>query len=350
MNFERFVKDGLISMTTRDWIEPLWHREEEEVKGVREAVETNHNLFGNDNEEEEEGFTNDHIVERTSLTILETKINYQQDDNSSGHGNRVWAAAIATCYFLRHYNLKNVRSLRSVELGAGTAVPSLYLAHLLVDQESHILLDSSCVHITDAKQYRNIRQILASVAQQPESLRQRVQFRVSPHDWGIGVGMDGDRSFLNDECCFGAVDSNRFAYDLVVVSDCIYNFRYHSKLLHSIAGTLALPMDLQEGDPTSAGHQEGGCAIVSFSLHGNTSDSAVWKFFEMANSMYSFDGKWRLQSDPVSSVASLNAYRVGETNGYDMEAIMKGIGAWIGHLEPRRWTVYLYTLRWVPYP
>jgi hypothetical protein len=87
---------------------------------------------------------------------------------------------------------------------------------------------------------------------------------------------------------------------------------------------------------------------VSFSLHGNIGDDAVWNFFVFANITRSPDGEWRLQAVPVSTLSSESSSSDGANGGWNMEERMKELGVWVAQLEPRRWIAYLYELRWVP--
>jgi hypothetical protein len=113
--------------------------------------------------------------------------------------------------------------------------------------------------------------------------------------------------------------------------------------------TLALPRDKETvSGMAPRNHSKGGCAIVSFSLHGNIGDDAVWNFFDFANITRSPDGEWRLQAVPVSTLSSESSSSDGANGGWNMEERMKELGVWVAQLEPRRWIAYLYELRWVP--
>ena len=346
MDFDGLVREGVITVATKVWMEPRCRLEAEEARDAREAA--SQNIFWADDQDENSPHD---MVEETSITIKGTTIAYLIEETSTGHGNRVWAASIAACFYLFDRfqagddRWSEASSFQSIEFGAGAALPSLYLAHLLAPRH---YTPMPRVHITDAKQYRNIHQILASVLQQPMSIREKIRIRVSPHDWGVGIGADdNDSSFLGDECD-GATAGH--TYDLVVASDCIYNSNYHTKLLQSISTTLALPGD--KGNTTGMAarrdNSTGGRAIVTFSLHGNISDDAVWKFLAMADITRSPDGKWRLQSVPVSALSSSCSSMDGPRGGWNMEETMKELGVWVAQLEPRRWIAYLYELQWVP--
>ena len=341
MDFDGLVQDGVITATTKAWIEPRCRLDTEEAREACEAA--SQNIFRGDQDEDSTG----NFVEDASITINGTTIVYLIEESSTGHGNRVWAASIAACFFIsdRLDQWSEASTFQSIEFGAGVALPSLYLAHLLAPRDYASI---PCVHITDAKQYRNIHQILASVLLQPRSIRQRINIRVSPHDWGMGLGADNnDSSFLLEEC-FGTMVGN--TYDLVVVSDCIYNPNFHEQLLQSISTTLALPGDRGNttGMATRRDDSKGGCALVTFSLHGNISDDAVWKFLAKADITRSPDGKWRLQSVPVSGLSSSCSIGDGPRGGWNMEETMKELGVWVDQLEPHRWIAYLHELRWVP--
>jgi len=365
MDFDELVRDGMITVSTREWMEPFWRLDEEQTKEAREA-RTSYNIFFLPNDHDDEEDSSDGFMEEDSSTINihGTTIPFRIEDTSTGHGNRVWAASVATCFYIfdhfyeRKDLLNSTPTFHSIELGAGTALPSLYLAHLLAtgDDFSNNNNDDDnnnkpSVHITDAKQYRNILQILTSVLLQPDLVRRRVQFHVFPHDWGTRIDVrngDDETSFpLLDE---GPLQANTITnvYDLVLVSDCIYDSNYHDALLKSISNTLALPT--HRGIPgMMTGHDsQGGRALVSFSLHGNIDDDAVWKFLELAETTRSPDGHWRLRYAPVSSLSSGSSSDTSPKIGWNMEESMKELGIWVAHLEPSRWIAYLYELRWVP--
>lgn len=91
--------------------------------------------------------------------------------------------------------------------------------------------------------YRNVIQILRSV-EIGESARfassSSVAIEVHPHNWGE-VADFGDGGADGTSDANAGNNTNRNRYDLVTVSDCIYNVDGHEALLVSLADALALP-------------------------------------------------------------------------------------------------------------
>ncbi len=335
MDFDVLLKDGIITQSTRTWFEPQWQKQQEDAKELQETVHDN--LFDDGNHDEELLFD---CIDDVSITINGVDFPYFRDDHSVGHGNRVWHASIATCLYIESLLdtmvIPSGASFQILELGAGTALPSLYLAQILVEKET---ASRPFLHITDGKHYRNIQQIILSICRQSSKVRDRVHFRASPHNWGEGIGVGGDNlAFFQDECLEDV--PNR--YDIVLVSDCIYNPNFHASLLESIAATMKLP----DGD------KRGGRAIISFSLHGNIKDEIVWEFLEMANDKCSADGKWHLHARPIENreIAELHDGNmvleyIGR-GGWNMEEKMRQLNLWAANVDPQRWIAYLYELTW----
>ncbi|KAL3923155.1 MAG: hypothetical protein SGILL_001814 [Bacillariaceae sp.] len=235
-------------------------------------------------------------------------------------------------------------SFQCLELGAGVALPSLFLGHLFAGDTNPPVqsFNKALLHITDGKQYRNIRQILFSLSRQPKQVLKSAFFRVSPHNWGKGVDEE-DGSFLAQEC----PDAAPRSYDLVIVSDCIYNPTYHRDLLKTIAATLRLPEKESE--------DEGGRAILSFSLHGNTPDKDIWDFVDKVVPE-TRHGHWRMQArrvkhDFISSLRTTSGSQqkpqpVQGRHGWDMESTMKDLGLWTANIEPKRWFSFVYEITW----
>ena len=364
MDFDRLLAEGVISPATRAWIEPLWQEEQDTAQLLREEA-AQYRLFGGDEEENNSECTDD-LIEDHVITVDGMSFPYLLDDQSTGHGNRVWHASIATSLYIsklllssQNSPIRQSSSFQSLELGAGTAIPSIYLAQLMTVSK---LPDTvrPLIHITDGKQYRNIRQILQSVDRQSSMVRTTVQFRVSPHNWGEGVGKDNNnnsnnnKSFFFQEECLPTNTSNQ--YDFVIVSDCIYNPTYHSALLDSIAAFLKLPTSSSsssfEGDDSAINGGGGGRAIVSFSLHGNTSDDTVWNFLKLADNKTSADQQWKLQVQPAAELVDLDphdgvAMERMERGGWNMEGKMKQLGLWADNMEGKRWIAYLYEFTWI---
>mmetsp|Transcript_1396 Transcript_1396/g.2942 ORF Transcript_1396/g.2942 Transcript_1396/m.2942 type:complete len:373 (-) Transcript_1396:448-1566(-) len=363
LDLGRLLEDSIITNDTYEWLKPLHEQEEADLEEIRLAAEARKNdPFAQcrtlDDDEDD-----DDILTTTTKTLrniegTDTIVTFVTDTNSTGHGNKVWHSSIATCrYLLNTLSLfsmtKDDDSCRSLELGAGTAVPSLFLAAM--QKQNHAQPKSSSpatICISDAKQYRNIHQILLSVGMQTTNSNSdnntAVRFKVHPHNWG-----EFDKTIPGRKAADNA-KSNKNGYDLVIVSDCIYNPEYHEALLESLAHTLNL----------------GGRAVVSFSLHGNVDDELIWDFVEqqIPATAYpccgqdNYDGNdkddqgcWRLEARCVSTS---NTAATGDNNndnsqafvhreGWNMEDTMKKLGLVTEGLAEERWFSYVYEITWV---
>ena len=344
MDLRLLHDDGIINQETLDWISPLWEAELVETAVVKEATRSN-NLFGGDNDEDDEE-DDGSLLMMSKETIPNflgiSNFTFWMDDHSTGHGNRVWHASIATCMYLKEFYSQRLSSSsaswQSLELGAGTALPSLFLGHLMASQNNNRHVGSRpLLHVTDGKQYRNIRQILFSLSKQPQAVLEKSFYRVSSHNWGQDID-----DFFQTEC------PQRLprCYDLVLVSDCIYNPTFHRDLLKTVAATLKLPGGKDD---------TGGRAILSFSLHGNTPDQDIWNFVDSIIPETRHE-EWRLQASPVpqahitstplASVAGETQQPVEGRHGWEMERIMKELGLWTANIESKRWFSFLYEVTW----
>lgn len=218
MDLEKLLNDGVITKETFDWLFPLWQQELDELRQVRDAQA--HTLFSTDCESEED----DGLMMMSSGTIHDLKgmsFSFWMDTGSTGHGNRVWHASVAMCLYLkRHHGIPSNCSFRCLELGAGTALPSLYLGHLIsANCTATAVDDKPVVHITDAKQYRNIRQILVSLSKQPSQVLERLFSSVAAR---LGSGIRCER--------YGCVSDARVLYDRIQSSPLVrpdFGFRLH---------------------------------------------------------------------------------------------------------------------------
>eukprot|EP00536_Pseudo-nitzschia_multiseries_P016239 jgi/Psemu1/263522/estExt_Genewise1Plus.C_10530015 len=360
LNLERFLADGIITKNTFEWLKPLHEKEEAVMEEIRLAAEARKNdVFAqcraSDYDEEEDSDdqsdSEDDILTISTKTLRDieatgTAVKFAMDTNSTGHGDTVWHASVATCRYLKHDFLAKLcnaqcKSFRSLELGAGTAVPSLFLANQMVKMQSSEgektmeKCPTTKICITDAKQYRNIKQILLSVGMQESiTINSNVHFEVHPHNWG-----EFDESIPSREA---ADSTGAKGYDLVIVSDCIYNPEYHEALLETLTHTLAL----------------GGRAVLSFSLHGNVDDEVIWDFVEQEIPAKSFpdgnnneeDEAWRLEARCVSKSETSDTnddnvfvYR----EGWNMEDTMKELRVAKDGLASERWFSYVYEITWV---
>lgn len=371
-----FLKRKVITRDTYEWLKPLHEKEIADLEEIKIAAREQNfykNGNGDDNDDDENIFTTSTTTLRGIEGATDTVVSFVTDSNSSGHGNKVWHASIATCRYLKDEFLpgfiskrrKNISSERflfkSLELGAGTAVPSFFLAQLLLSFYDETRgtegnqPPKSIIRITDAKHYRNIMQIIRSVGIQ-ESLckgegKNVVEVEVHPHNWGdhIDLGFESAKETGNDD------NDNRYSsqYDLIIVSDCIYNPLYHDVLLISLSEALALPV--------VDGTKRGGKAVVSFSLHGNVDDSMIWKFLDQKipsktrmnddNSNNNSDVVWRLKARCVSSTTQPQREAeqlIVDREGWNMEKTMNEVFGMVTEgIKPERWLAYVYEITWV---
>ncbi len=347
ISLEKLLSNRTITTQTYDWIKPLHEKEIADLEEIQKAaLERKNNPFyqhdDEDSDEEEDGLLTTSTSTIRGIEGTDFAIQFVTDTNSTGHGNKVWHASIATCRYLKDHFELPIREdpgkpFRSLELGAGTAVPSLFLSKILSSDE-HTQQSSqrkSVLRITDAKYYRNIMQILRSVdIDEMTSENGSVQMEVHPHNWGEPIQFGKE---LVDE---GMPDSS--PHDLVIVSDCIYNPEYHDDLLVSLSTALALP----NGETEST--TSGGVAVVSFSLHGNVRNEAIWEFLESKlPSTRRSDGEkyWCLQAQCVSTDPKTES-ETSSRQGWDMESTMNDLGMETEGINPERWIAYVYEIRW----
>ena len=351
INLEKLLNVKTITKETYDWLKPLHEKEIADLEEIqRAALERKNNPFyqhdDDDSEDEEDGLLTTSTSTIRGIEGTDFSIQFVTDTNSTGHGNKVWHASIATCRYLKDRFTVPKREdptqpFRCLELGAGTALPSLFLAKLLssgLKQSSQ----TSVLRVTDAKYYRNIMQILRSVDIHDStgvSENGSIQIEVHPHNWGTPI--EFGRLQENED----SVVSGFSPHDLVIVSDCIYNPEYHDDLLVSLSRTLALPSSTSS-DPTT----NGGVAVVSFSLHGNVRNEVIWEFLESKlPSQRMSDGKrnWHLRAQCVSTNVEVES-ESSTRQGWDMETTMNDLGMETEGINPERWIAYVYEITWVP--
>jgi predicted nicotinamide N-methyase len=316
LNCEQLLSDGIISQDTFEWFAPLLKKNQEEAEQLCQVHQFQQILFPScdDFETLTAGGSDSSAMLDNYMTLSlgeasRVVVRYCSQTGASGHGDTVWAASIAICRYLETIWVPEIMrvarkngtgipgSLRILELGAGTAIPSLFLGESLARQQEWSI--DTQIHITDARQYANIYQILLSLytnSCSPQSKSHpKVTYRVYPHNWG--------EPSINDQ-------NRGEGSDLILASDCIYNPAYHDHLLESIFQTLSVK----------------GRAIIAFSLHGNTPDELVWGFFDKA------------RQDKGLKV------RAVVEDGWDMEAEMKRLDLWKHSMNPRRWIAHVYEL------
>ena len=346
-DFDSLLNQRVITQETLEWLKPLYEQEAADLEEIRLAAEERKSnpFYQQDSDEDEDDFLSTETSTLQGIEGTSFAITFVADTQSSGHGNKVWHASIATCRYLKDYFVPklNSSSFRCLELGAGTAVPSFFLAKLLSQQQQ---TQSSIVRITDAKYYRNVMQILRSVeiqedknktAQQENSVR----IEVHPHNWGdsISFGIEGDGGSSSPQ------------HDLVIVSDCLYDPEYHEDLLKSLAKTLTLP-----GTTDDADNNTGGVAVVSFSLHGNVKDAAIWEFIETKlPSTQRSDSSGKVYKLKATCISQTETTEVSDTNqpcvvreGWNMEYTMIELDMVTEGMHSERWLAYVYEITWAP--
>lgn len=365
MDLQKLLSDDIITQDTYEWLVPLWQKELDDIAEIQNACANGADLFGVNNEGlngvDDDNNTESDILLMVSKNTIQNlhgiSFSFYTDSRCTGHGDRVWHASIAICLYLKQFlHQMSLRTFRSLELGAGTALPSLFLGQLVAamrNSTAPISMTKPFIHITDASQYRNIRQILLSLSRQDKEVLSSSSFRVSPHNWGQGIEeTDSFISFWtqstrkryqdvedNDD---DQVDSEHNNYDLIIVSDCIYNPKHHHALLKTIAATLRFPAC----DTTP---HAGGKAILSFSLHGNAPDQDIWNFVDKTIPS-TRSGGWHLVALPVQDGGVLENQETRQPvpgrHGWDLEQIMQDFGIWTAHFDRKRWFSYLYVISW----
>ena len=372
---ERSLEREIVTQSTYDWLKPLYEKEVADLEEIRAAAaERKNNPFHQQDDSDDDS---DDALLTTSTTTIQniegtsTKVTFVTDTNSTGHGNKVWHASIATCRYLKevfyeailHRNrdrrgwhdqtFLSEDPLRCLELGAGTAVPSLFLAQLLKGNKDDKKIRGmpklpplSILRITDAKYYRNIMQILRSVdlwkeATSDNITASNVVVEVHPHNWG-----EPWPKLVEDD----DPDSNANRHDLVIVSDCIYNPEGHEALLESMANTIALPDIFPTKRP--------GVAVLSFSLHGNVEDDAIWEFIDKklpsTTRTDANEVTWMLTAKCVSTsngfrheLGRIEEHLPAKREGWNMEETMVNLGMITEGMVPERWLAYVYEVGWV---
>ncbi len=356
INLEKLLNDKTIAKGTYDWLKPLHEKEIADIEEIqRAALERKNNPFyqngDDDSEDEEDGLLTTSTSTIEGIEGTDFSVQFVTDTISTGHGNKVWHASIATCRYLKdRFTLPNredpIQTFRCLELGAGTAVPSFFLAKLLSSRLPQQSPQTIVLRITDAKYYRNIMQILRSVDIDDStgiSGTNSVQLEVHPHNWGTPIEFGKQRVVDEDDGSSTMSDSS--PHDLVIVSDCIYNPDYHDDLLVSLSTTLALPKTSTESTT------RGGVAVISFSLHGNVRNEVIWEFLESKlPSQTRSDGEldWHLQAQCVSTNRDEVESEISTRQGWDMENTMNDLGMETEGIHPERWIAYVYEITWVP--
>ena len=229
-----------------------------------------------------------------------------------------------------------------------------------------------------------------------------ISYRVSPHNWGETTDLlnmnlnkknelaeNGDESSLLISTSKSySNNSNNNIYDLIIISDCIYNPQYHDVLLDSLVSTLKLPTSEQvveercEGSASdgsngnSVGNRSNGSgrAVISFSLHGNVDDSNIWNFIKIKIPSRTTKMKTKyhhpstiIEQDDVnffvyklharcvststatssSSQDNDNDIDIDNDEGWYMKETMTKLGLESDGIDEKRWYAYVYEITWV---
>jgi hypothetical protein len=411
LDLKQLLDDDVITETTYDWLKPLFEKELNDIKEIQEAafLRKIDPFFTNDNDDDDDSDDSDDGLSTMTKTTIdniegtEGDIQFLTDTNSSGHGNKVWHASIATCRYLKeliymlemdtttiarkihHNDTTTKQPFHCLELGAGTALPSLFLPHLLTS----VNIKRFIIHITDAKEYRNIKQILMSVElfkvndKMPElcpaaiALHKligmeetfpRCIYRVSPHNWGekfLNLNMNKNKNTEDESSLLMSSSSN--IYDLVIISDCIYNPQYHDVLLDSLVSTLKFPSEtIRDSYGIISCDGSSGRAVISFSLHGNVDDTNIWDFIKIKIPSRTTKTKhnhhptrsddddddddddtvsYKLHARCVST--STPSRNDNDDEGWYMKETMTKLGLESDGIEEKRWYAYVYEITWV---
>jgi hypothetical protein len=181
LDLKQLLNEDVITESTYDWLKPLYEKELNDIKEIHEAAQlrklnpffftNNNDKDDSDNDDDDNGNDNDDndddgLSTMTKTTIYNIEdveggrdgdgdgdggITFLTDTNSSGHGNTVWHASIATCRYLKDLVVAittnkiieindndddddddgtTKQQFHCLELGAGTALPSLFLSQL----------------------------------------------------------------------------------------------------------------------------------------------------------------------------------------------------------------------------
>ena len=438
LDLKQLLDNDIITISTYDWFKPLYEKELNDIKEIQDAAQLRklNPFFTNDNDNDSDD-DDDGLSTMTKTTIhniedVQSDIQFLTDTNSSGHGNKVWHASIATCRYLKNLLLNDDNDadgtsqsllplpFHCLELGAGTALPSLFLSQLLlllptdtgtagIQNKNNVI-----IHITDAKEYRNIKQILMSIellllarkskteatstvaTETADTSKCIIPYRVSPHNWGETTDflntMNLNNKLAEDESSLLMSSSkstykNNNIYDLIIISDCIYNPQYHDVLLDSLVSTLKLPTSeqvVEEHDGSASDGSNGngvgnrsngsGRAVISFSLHGNVDDSNIWNFIKIKIPsrttkmktkyhhpstiieqddvnffVYKLHARCVSTSTATSSLSQDNDNDIDIDNdeGWYMKETMTKLGLESDGIDEKRWYAYVYEITWV---
>ncbi|OEU14359.1 hypothetical protein FRACYDRAFT_240899 [Fragilariopsis cylindrus CCMP1102] len=448
LDLKQLLDNDIITISTYDWFKPLYEKELNDIKEIQDAAQLRklNPFFTNDNDNDSDDDDGLSTMTKTTINNIEdvqSDIQFLTDTNSSGHGNKVWHASIATCRYLKNLLLIEhddsddddadgtsqsllpvplpLPSFHCLELGAGTALPSLFLSQLLLllptDTGTAGIQNKNkfIIHITDAKEYRNIKQILMSIELQLLARKSKatatatdstdttkcmcISYRVSPHNWGettdllnMNLNKKNEHAETGDELALlistsksYSNKSNNNIYDLIIISDCIYNPQYHDVLLDSLVSTLKLPTSEQvveehDGSASDGSNSNGvgnrsngsGRAVISFSLHGNVDDSNIWSFintkipsrttkmktkFHHPSTINEQDDVnlvvYKLHARCVSTATSSSSQDndididIDNDEGWYMKETMTKLGLESDGIDEKRWYAYVYEITWV---
>jgi nicotinamide N-methyltransferase len=185
------------------------------------------NLFDEDCEEfdpsDRDGTT---TTEEVTIAGLQYRLRSPPDVGTL-FAHRVWSGSKFLAEFLASHADLYVKNKRTVELGAGTALPSLVaLTH-----------GSQLSVITDYPDEGVLQAIKETVGLNWESCGEPLgRVAVAGHEWG--TGMKGVAEAVEQISCSDEQKEEGISFDLAILSECLWMHRAHGALVQSLSKLL----------------------------------------------------------------------------------------------------------------
>jgi len=165
--------------------------------------------------------------------------------------HQVWSGSILLAEFLASNAEKYVQNKKTVELGAGTALPSLVA----------LAFGSQLSVITDYPDEEVLQSLKETVGYNWETCGRPIgRVEVVGHGWGEPVDE------ITQTVSKLSSDRNNGYFDLAILSECLWMHRSHGALVKSVDRLL---------------HPERGCAILTYAHHVPGCEQADDAFFEL---------------------------------------------------------------------
>jgi nicotinamide N-methyltransferase len=175
--------------------------------------------------------------------------------------HRVWSGSKLLARFLESNVDEFVRNKRTIEFGAGTALPSLIA----------LANGSSFSAITDYPDDDLLGSIRETVGCNWQAcLQPRGRVAVVGHEWGTSTDEIRRRIVTNSSSVEEAVERDQ-CFDLAILSECLWMHRCHEALASSLDGFL---------------HPTEGVAVVTYAHHIPGKEEEDDAFFDLCESMY----------------------------------------------------------------